>query len=198
MLRHCWRDERIDFDGEFYRADALAMEPKPPQRDRLPIWIGGGSAAALRRVGEHGDGWLAPAYTDPELVRAARRDIDRYAEAAGRDPRTLGHQMMLDVPPRDAGGKTFYQDLDRVAARAEFVHELPVGHDQRDGHLLGGARSIDDDRVLDRVVGGSGARWVERPAAKDFLPDQCASRAERGRSPNPIVGALPGAFDTLL
>jgi len=155
LLRHYWRDERVDFDGEFYRADAIAMEPKPPQRDRLPIWIGGGSPAALRRVGEHGDGWLAPAYTDPELVHAARRDIDRHAESAGRDPRALGYQMMLDVPPRDAGGKTFYQDMDRVAARAEFVHELGFewGAINATAIFQSGARSIDAIiEVLEKVI----------------------------------------------
>jgi hypothetical protein len=31
---------------------------------------------------------------------------------------------MLDVPPRDAGGKSFYADLDRVVARAEAVREM--------------------------------------------------------------------------
>ena len=40
LLRAYWRDEQLDFDGKHYRAEAIAMEPKPPQ---------GGSAADLDR-----------------------------------------------------------------------------------------------------------------------------------------------------
>ncbi|MEM7276251.1 MAG: TIGR03619 family F420-dependent LLM class oxidoreductase, partial [Actinomycetota bacterium] len=49
LLRTYWQDERIDFDGEWYVANAVAMEPKPVQDGGPPIWIGGGSPAALRR-----------------------------------------------------------------------------------------------------------------------------------------------------
>jgi alkanesulfonate monooxygenase SsuD/methylene tetrahydromethanopterin reductase-like flavin-dependent oxidoreductase (luciferase family) len=158
LLRHYWRDEKVDFDGEFYRADAIAMEPKPPQGERLPIWIGGGTPAALNRVARLGDGWLAPAYTDAEEVREARRVIERHADEAQRDPASIGHQMMLDVPPRDETGKLFYKDLDRVVARAEFVHELGFewGAINATAIFQSGARSVDAmldvlGRVHDRV-----------------------------------------------
>lgn len=37
LLRAYWGDERVEFAGEFYSADAIAMEPKPPQGRELPI-----------------------------------------------------------------------------------------------------------------------------------------------------------------
>ena len=51
LLRACWGDERIELRGERFDADAIAMEPKPPQGGRLPVWIGGTGArrAAPRR-----------------------------------------------------------------------------------------------------------------------------------------------------
>lgn len=124
LLRTCWREPHVDFAGEFYNVSAMAMEPKPPQAERLPIWIGGNSPRALRRVGELGDGWLAMAYTDAAAARAAVETIHRHAEAAGRDPAAIGLQQMLDVPPRDASGKAFYADLDQVARRAEAVRDM--------------------------------------------------------------------------
>jgi probable F420-dependent oxidoreductase len=124
LLRTCWREDHIDFHGDHYHATAIAMEPKPPQAERLPIWIGGYSPRALRRVGELGDGWLGMAITDPAQARKAVDTIHRHAEAAGRDPAAIGLQQMLDVPPRVAGGKSFYADLDRVVARAEAVRDM--------------------------------------------------------------------------
>jgi probable F420-dependent oxidoreductase len=114
LLRAYWGDERIDFKGQHYPMTAMAMEPKPPQGRKLPIWVGGLSEAAFRRVGKYGDGWLASRVTDAASARTAIDAIHRAAEAAGRDPRTIGLQSMVAPPPRDAEGKTFYADHGRV------------------------------------------------------------------------------------
>lgn len=121
LLRACWSDERIDFNGRFYSSTAMAMEPKPPQSGKLPIWIGGSAPGALERVGRIGDGWLATALEDPKRAEAMIRTIHEHAQAAGRDPAAIGLQMMLDVPPRDDAGKGFYGDRDAVLRRASSV-----------------------------------------------------------------------------
>jgi probable F420-dependent oxidoreductase len=145
LLRACWRDEHVDFAGDHYRMQAMAMEPKPPQGERLPIWIGGNSPRALRRVGELGDGWMGMAFTDADAAARAVATIRRHAEAADRDPATIGLQQMLDVPPRDAGGKAFYADLDQVVARAEAVHAMGFdwGAINATAIFQSGARSVD-------------------------------------------------------
>jgi len=118
LIRAYWSDGQVDFQGEFYRADAMAMEPKPPQGGNLPIWVGGGAPRALKRVGELADGWLAPAIEAPEQAARMIETIHRHAEAAGRDPDRIGLQMMLGMPPRDDAGKGFYGDASRVVQRA--------------------------------------------------------------------------------
>jgi probable F420-dependent oxidoreductase len=124
LMRASWGDERIDHRGAHYTADAIAMEPKPPQGAALPIWIGGLSPAALRRTGRLGDGWMGSARTDDASALQAVAEIHRHAEAAGRDPNVIGLQLMLAPPPSDAQGKTFYADPDRVVRRAEAIHKL--------------------------------------------------------------------------
>jgi probable F420-dependent oxidoreductase len=118
LLRAYWSDAQVDFAGRHYRVTAMGFEPKPPQGGRLPIWVGGRSERALRRVGEFGDGWLGSQIADRD---SARRDIDtirRYATTAGRDPGAIGLQAMVASPPRDAAGKRFYAEHDRIVARA--------------------------------------------------------------------------------
>jgi alkanesulfonate monooxygenase SsuD/methylene tetrahydromethanopterin reductase-like flavin-dependent oxidoreductase (luciferase family) len=104
----------------------MAMEPKPPQGAQLPIWVGGTSQAALRRVGRLGDGWMGSARSDDASVKSAMVEIARYAEDAGRDPAKIGMQLMLAPPPSDAAGKAFYNDHDRVLRRAEAIRDLGV------------------------------------------------------------------------
>jgi alkanesulfonate monooxygenase SsuD/methylene tetrahydromethanopterin reductase-like flavin-dependent oxidoreductase (luciferase family) len=123
LLRAYWAEPRVDFDGKHYRVTAMAMEPKPPQ-GRIPIWVGGNSGAALRRVGQLGDGWLASRITDADDARRAIEAIRRHAEAAGRDPETIGLQSMVAPPPRDAEGKRFYAEPDRVVARVAAIHAM--------------------------------------------------------------------------
>jgi probable F420-dependent oxidoreductase len=123
LMRAWWSEERVDFDGKHYRITAMAMEPKPPDRT-IPIWIGGSSEAALRRVGQLGDGWLGNRVNDAADTRRVFDTIRRHAEAAGRDPRAIGLQSMVAPPPRDAEGKRFYAEPDRVVARIAALQAM--------------------------------------------------------------------------
>jgi probable F420-dependent oxidoreductase len=145
LLRACWGDERIERRGERFDADAIAMEPKPPQGSRLPLWIGGTAPAALRRAGTVGDGWMGSITGDAEAARATIAEIRRHAAAVGRDPMAIELQAMLAPPPNDKGGKTFYQDHDRVVRRAEEVASFGFGWLAINATAIfqSGARTID-------------------------------------------------------
>ena len=127
LLRAYWTDPEVSTPGPHYRTVSMAMEPKPPQGARLPIWIGGNSEPAYRRVGRLGDGWLASRVTDPANARESIEAIHRHAEQAGRDPGTIGLQSMVAPPPRDAAGKTFYADHDAVVARVAALKAMGFG-----------------------------------------------------------------------
>jgi probable F420-dependent oxidoreductase len=145
LLRAYWSDARVDFHGLHYQITAMAMEPKPPQGARLPIWIGGMSEAAWRRVAELGDGWLASRVTDGESARRAIASIHHHAEATGRDPATIGLQSMVATPPKDADSRRFYAEHDRVVARVVELQAMGFGGVALNATAIfqAGARSID-------------------------------------------------------
>jgi probable F420-dependent oxidoreductase len=124
LLRSYWTDTQVTSTGTHYPTTLMAMEPKPPQGRRLPIWIGGYSEAAFRRVGRLGDGWLASRVSDADDARRAIDAIHRHAAAAGRDPGAIGLQSMVAPPPRDAEGKRFYAEPDRVVARVAALQKM--------------------------------------------------------------------------
>jgi len=72
------------------------MRPRPAQRPRPPILIGGYVDAVLRRVARMGDGWLTYFYT-PESYRRAWEKIVGFAREAGRDPATLTGTNQLAI-----------------------------------------------------------------------------------------------------
>jgi len=57
IFKTLWTQDPASFHGEFYRFDAIRCLPHPTQKPHPPIWIGGHSKAALRRVARLGDGW---------------------------------------------------------------------------------------------------------------------------------------------
>ena len=145
LMRAYWGDPQVEYSGKHYRVHAMAMEPKPPQGGRLPIWIGGYSEAAFRRVGRLGDGWLASRVSDAENARRALESIRRHAEAAGRDPASIGLQSMVAPPPRDAEGKRFYAEPDRVVARVAALKVMGFEWVALNATAIfqAGARSVD-------------------------------------------------------
>jgi probable F420-dependent oxidoreductase len=145
LLRAYLTEPRVDFNGKHYHATAMAMEPKPPQRGALPIWVGGNSEPAFRRVGRHGDGWLASRINETADARRAIDTIRRHAEQAGRDPDRIGLQSMVAPPPRDAEGKQFYTKADRVVARVAALRAMGFGWAALNATAVfqAGARSVD-------------------------------------------------------
>jgi len=145
VLRAYWGDPQIDFEGKHYRVTAMSMEPKPPQGRRLPIWVGGNSDAAFRRVGRLGDGWLASRVSDAESARRAIDEIRHHAEKAGRDPGAIGLSSMVASPPRDAEGKRFYAEHERVAARVAALQAMGFQCASINATAIfqAGARSVD-------------------------------------------------------
>ena len=125
LMRAYWSDEHVEFGGDHYRADDIAMEPKPPRGPDIPVWIGGTRPAALRRVAEIGDGWMAMnAPGDPPLDERLAA-LARYAERAGRDPESIGLQMSLSPGPLDKDErKRFYADPDLLRRRAVELADL--------------------------------------------------------------------------
>jgi probable F420-dependent oxidoreductase len=94
IFKTLWTTSPASFAGEFYQFTDVQCLPLPVQKPHPPIWIGGHSRAALRRVARLGDGWhpvgANPAVPlRPSELRASLDDLTRLTEAEGRDPRTL-------------------------------------------------------------------------------------------------------------
>ncbi len=77
VLRRCWTDDPIDFEGPATGMRMKDMRMKPQPGRPIPIWVGGHSEPALRRAVATGDGWHG-AFQSPEqtavLTDRLRRD----------------------------------------------------------------------------------------------------------------------------
>jgi probable F420-dependent oxidoreductase len=83
-----WTMENPAFEGEFFRFRDLGFAPKPVQKPHPPIWVGGDSPGAFRRVVTLGDGWHATSKTPAQFAEALPR-LRAVADAAGRSWATI-------------------------------------------------------------------------------------------------------------
>lgn len=112
-----WTQDLASHDGPLFPFHDVVAEPKPVQRPRPPVWVGGG-VAAMRRAARVGDGWYGWAIDATEL-RPAMDELDRRCVDAGRDPATLGRKV----------GLPFVDDLARYldAAHEAGIDEVVIG-----------------------------------------------------------------------
>ena len=84
LMRALWTQDRPELETARHRLSAVQVSPMPLQKPRPPIWIGGGSEGAFRRVARLGDGWHATAAT-PETFRQGKQAVTRFWKEAGRE-----------------------------------------------------------------------------------------------------------------
>jgi probable F420-dependent oxidoreductase len=76
--------------GPRWPASGLGIGPRPVQRPRPPIWVGGSSRPALRRAAARGDGWLPQTAKRAELKTQVAELLQFRDELAGGAPIAVG------------------------------------------------------------------------------------------------------------
>jgi probable F420-dependent oxidoreductase len=109
VLRKLWSGEAVSHDGAYFPFPELTMSPPARQVGGPPIWCGGRSAAALRRAGEIGDGWLSYVVT-PAMYKQSLDQIRDAASAAGGPDRPFGTGHLLFATVDD----TYESALDKA------------------------------------------------------------------------------------
>jgi probable F420-dependent oxidoreductase len=94
IFRELWTKDNPSFQGEFHQFSNIRCEPRPVQPGGLPIWIGGHTPQAIRRVARLGDGWQPlvqrpPADLPPAEMQEKIAQLRAFAQQAGRDPRRI-------------------------------------------------------------------------------------------------------------
>lgn len=104
FLKQLWCGESIEESGRYDQiADDVYLDPLPVQQP-IPMWIGGASvpsSSVSKRIGELADGWFV--LCNPDQFPGVRDQINRHAEAVGRDASSIGMEAgVAVVGPRQA------------------------------------------------------------------------------------------------
>jgi probable F420-dependent oxidoreductase len=137
LMRALWTEERPALTTRRHRLADLQVSPMPLQKPRPPLWIGGSSDGAFRRVARLGDGWHASSMT-VDTYRLGRDSVLRHWKEAGRDGQpawSLRIPILLDGVHRAAvdmsllrGRHTLTGSIQQVTDELNAFQELGVEH----------------------------------------------------------------------
>jgi probable F420-dependent oxidoreductase len=117
-----WSDE---FVGD------VGLRPRPVQRPRPPIWVGGSSRPALRRVAARGDGWVpqgTPRAQMPEQIAYLLAHRDEVRPAAELDLGVITEHCYLGDPAWEMPEPTITGPADKVADSLREFGAMGVNH----------------------------------------------------------------------
>jgi probable F420-dependent oxidoreductase len=154
IVARLWAGETLDYAGRHFRLTAAQIAPLPAQPE-LPMWIGGSSAAAVRRTARYGTGWQAGSEPPAEVARTIAAIRAALAETGRRiDDDHYGAAFAFRFGSWDDAA------MDRVAA----AYRARTGRDAREAFAVGDAGTI-LGRIAEYVEAGA-SKFILRPAAQ--------------------------------
>src|ERR1700729_1243598 len=112
LMKACWTQREINFDGRLWKLQGASREPKPVQKPYPPIWFGGSVPAGMRRAVRHGDGFMgAGSQTTAQFAEQVRVVLEELS-AQAREPDTfrIGKRVYVHVEDDAARGRQRLED----------------------------------------------------------------------------------------
>jgi coenzyme F420-dependent glucose-6-phosphate dehydrogenase len=159
LIRQLWAEERVDFEGTYYRTEKATIYDRPEQP--VPIYIAASGPAATRFAGRAGDGYITTSGKDPSLYTDTLLPAVREgAEKAGRSMADLDLQLEVKV--------SFDPDRDRALRDCTYWGALALSPEEKTGvedpiEMQRLADALPIDRAASRfIVSGNPVEHVER------------------------------------
>jgi coenzyme F420-dependent glucose-6-phosphate dehydrogenase len=162
LIRQLWAEERVDFEGTYYRTEKATIYDRPEQP--VPIYIAASGPAATRFAGRAGDGYITTSGKDPSLytdtlLPAVREGVEK----AGRSMADLDLQLEVKV--------SFDPDRDRALRDCTYWGALALSPEEKTG--------VEDPIEMQRLAD---ALPIDRAASRFIVssdPDEHVERIQR-------------------
>lgn len=136
-LTAIWIEENASYHGRFLSFEGIDMFPRTVQQPRPPLWVGGRSEQAHRRVAALADGWY-PSQSSPRIIREGRRHIEELAQQFGRTITDFGPQNEFLARRDDTDARnTMRRYYGRFTSEEALLNQTVVGSPTRIVQQLG-------------------------------------------------------------
>jgi probable F420-dependent oxidoreductase len=116
LMKACWTEREITFDGRIWKLEGAAMEPKPVQKPHPPLWVGGSHPNGLRRAVRIGDGFFGAGSQTTAAFGEQVRIVRAELAERDRDPSTFAIAKRVYIHVDDDPGRA----RERIAAALAY------------------------------------------------------------------------------
>jgi coenzyme F420-dependent glucose-6-phosphate dehydrogenase len=134
LIRRLWTEERVDFEGDWYRTSKATIYDRPDEP--VPIYVAASGPLAAKLAGRAGDGFICTSGKDPALYEELLGKVAEGAEAAGRDPARVRRMIEIKV--------SYDRDAQRAADNCRWWAALALTPEQKEG--------VDDPIEMERLA----------------------------------------------
>ena len=146
LIRLLWTEERVDFEGEWYRTEKATIYDQPDEP--VPIYVAASGPLAAKLAGRTGDGFICTSGKDPALYEELLGKVAEGAEAAGRDP--AGIRRMIEVKV------SYNRDRQAAVDECNWWAALALTPEQKEGV----EDPIEMERLADENVERAPTRFI--------------------------------------
>jgi alkanesulfonate monooxygenase SsuD/methylene tetrahydromethanopterin reductase-like flavin-dependent oxidoreductase (luciferase family) len=152
LWRQLWADPAGggSFHGSLLRFEQLPEMTAPSRPGGPPVWLGGTSESALRRIGRHYDGWM-PYPPTAEGYAEGLAAVRTAAAEAGRDAVAVTPALFVSVVLTD----TVEQGRELLGAFAEASYGLPLEQLEQVQALAAGPADVVAEKLRGYVAAGA-------------------------------------------
>lgn len=131
VVRAAFRDEYPEHTGTAWTIKDLGVAPRPAQAGGPPIWVGGNTPAALRRVARRADGWIPQGTFRDQLPQQIASIRELRQQVHGDAPFDIGatsEWMYAGTPSWEVPPGTRTGSPEALAAPLRELRALGVTH----------------------------------------------------------------------
>lgn len=146
VIRRLWEQERVDFEGEYYKLRRATIYDRPDTP--VPIYVAASGPLAAKLAGRVGDGFICTSGKDPQLYVDLLDNVVQGAEKAGRDPALIKRMIEVKV--------SYDRDLAAAEKATHWWAALALTPEEKEGV----EDPVEMERLADAAVDRAHTRFI--------------------------------------
>jgi coenzyme F420-dependent glucose-6-phosphate dehydrogenase len=146
VIRRLWAEDRLDYEGEYYRLRRATIYDKPDEP--VPIYVAASGPLAARPAGRVGDGFICTSGKNPQLYVDLLDNVREGAERAGRDYESIKRMIEVKV--------SYDPDLETARKACEWWAALALTPEEKEGV----EDPVEMERLADNALDRAHTRFI--------------------------------------